>query len=170
MIEAARTIAEAIWSPIPFVRADARNLPWESESFDGVIFGFNGFFMIPGASGREKALGEIFRVLKPRGHYIFTGHDRSLPNQKAHWDREAMKRGTRSGDEGKPEFGDVFADAGLGTMYIHSADPAEVTRLLARAGFEDVQTWSRRELANESSAVREFADECRFWKAVKPAR
>lgn len=167
MIQGARTIAEAIGSRVNFFQADARELPWEEESFEGIIFGFNGFFMIPGTAAREKALGEIHRVLKPGGYFVFTGHDRSLPSQASHWNQIASQWQAGTHSKNSLEFGDVVEDAGLGTMYIHSTALEDTAQLLGKGGFKRVETWSRRELANENSQVREFADECRFWKAKK---
>jgi ubiquinone/menaquinone biosynthesis C-methylase UbiE len=167
MILGARQIGEGIGSKVDFHQADARDLPWAGGSFDGVIFGFNGFFMIPGVEERFKALGEIFRVLKPGGRFLFTGHDRSQNNQKRHWTDESTKWKAGEQDKRKTDFGDVIEETGLGTMYIHSAETEETEAQLNRAGFKSVQSWLRRELGNETAEVRAFSDECRFWKAVK---
>lgn len=167
MIEGARQIAEGLGSQVDFRQADARDMPWADEAFDAIVFGFNGFFMIPGNDQRIKALSEIYRVLKPGGIFIFTGHDRNLNNQRLHWDDLSKRPPDKKGTEANGDFGDVIADTKLGTMYIHSTTDADVSKLLRTHGFENIESWFRSELANERPEVREFADECRFWKGNK---
>ena len=167
MVEGARQISEGLGSSVQFHCEDARKLPWADGSFDGIIFGFNGWFMIPGAEDRFKALQEIFRVLRPGGRFVFTGHDRSQNNQERYWSAEAIEWEAGNQDRRKSDFGDVVADTDSGTMYIHSTSQSETLATLEKVGFENVETWLRRELGNESSQVRDFSDECRFWKAVK---
>ena len=170
MVDGARQIAEGTGSEVMFEQADARALPWGEGQFDGVIFGFNGFFMIPGHGERLKALKEIHRILKPGGRYLFTGHDRELNNQKAHWQQETERRQTEASSKQGSDFGDVISDTQLGTMYIHSTTNEEVFDLLRTHGFENIESWYRSELSNEPSDVRQFSDECRFWKAVKKSQ
>jgi ubiquinone/menaquinone biosynthesis C-methylase UbiE len=167
MIEGAKQIAESLGSKLTFQCADARYLPWKSGCFDGVIFGFNGFFMIPGGKERLRALTEIYRVLKSGGRFIFTGHDRLLSNQKRHWSKEEPDWTKNVQDKRKTDFGDVIEDTELGTMFIHCTDQAETETLMKSVGFTHIESWSRRELSNETARVRNFSDECRFWKAEK---
>jgi SAM-dependent methyltransferase len=168
MIEAARLIAEGLGSRVNFRCDDARRLSFEASSFDGVIFGFNGLFMIPKESDRRRALAEIFRILKPGGRFICTGHDRGLVNQREYWESKGTERSVGGSKSDKSDFGDVVAETELGKMFIHSTTEAEAHRLLKGEGFIDIQSKMRRELANEDSAVRQFSDECRFWRAMKP--
>ena len=57
-----------------FQYADAKDLPFETNSFDFVLFSFNG---IDGAThdDRLKILEEINRVTKPRGYFCFSTHN-----------------------------------------------------------------------------------------------
>ncbi|MDG2170346.1 MAG: class I SAM-dependent methyltransferase [Opitutales bacterium] len=168
MVAVAKQIAESLGSKLSFIEADARCLPWSDGEFDGVIFGFNGFFMIPGHEERLKALKEIHRVLKPGCHFIFTGHDRELSNQRDHWQNKEAAPPTGGVQQGgDTEFGDVVSKTELGTMYIHSTSTEFVELMLLDHGFENVETWLRSELGNESALVRNFSDECRFWTASK---
>ena len=167
MIESAQLIRESEQSRILFRQADARNLPWPDNYFQGVIFGFNGFFMIPGEIERLKALKEIHRVLKRGGTYIFTGHDRNFSNQKDHWTEEELQWRSGKEDKRKVDFGDVLESTELGLMYIHSTSEEQTELLLREVGFDSIQTYLRQELGNEGYAVRRFSDECRFWLAVK---
>jgi SAM-dependent methyltransferase len=57
-----------------FKEADARNLTFaEDDSFDVVLFSFNGIDYIP-HEGRLRALAEIRRVLRPDGLFLFSTH------------------------------------------------------------------------------------------------
>lgn len=169
MIKAAKLVAQSLGSKVKLWSADARALPFEDCCFNGVIFGFNGLFMIPNLCDRKQALHEIFRVLKPSGRFICTGHDRNLGNQRAYWALERSKWNDNQANRAdKCEFGDIVAETELGTMYIHSTTESQGIDLLNGAGFVDVQSWLRRELGNEGREVRRFSDECRFWKAIKP--
>jgi SAM-dependent methyltransferase len=69
---------------------DARNLEaFESNSFDLVNFSFNGIDYVE-PDGRKKVLSEICRVLKPRGIFFFSTHnkDHSTFNKPA-WSNPA---------------------------------------------------------------------------------
>ncbi len=167
MIAGAKQIGESLGSKLPFFEADARCLPWQASAFGGVIFGFNGFFMIPGHEERLKALAEIHRVLKPGGRFLFTGHDRGLRNQRQHWLQKEAELNADGCSSLHPDFGDVVSDTDLGTMYIHSTSIDQVEKMLHGSGFQQVDTWLRSELGNETASVRNFSDECRFWRAVK---
>ena len=167
MIEGARLIAEGTDSSVTFLQADARQMPFAADTFDSVIFGFNGFFMIPGHKERMKALNEIHRILKMGGCFIFTGHDRNLRNQRDHWQEKALRMRREVADTTSEDFGDVVAETEWGTMFIHSTTEEDVADLLNSSGFSNVETWLRSELGNEGAMVRAFSDECRFWKATK---
>ncbi|MDA0349784.1 MAG: class I SAM-dependent methyltransferase [Verrucomicrobia bacterium] len=167
MIESAQLIGDSKQSRIAFRQADARALPWPDNYFDGVIFGFNGFFMIPGEIERRKALKEIHRVLKKDGTYIFTGHDRKFSNQKDHWTLEEIAWKSGKQDNRKVDFGDVLESTELGLMYIHSTSEEQTELFLKEEGFVSIETYLRQELGNEGYVVRRFSDECRFWLAVK---
>ena len=95
MILHARKLSRSLKSKINFHRQDATKLSYKDESFDGVIFGFNGLMQIPGKQNRENAIIEAFRVLRPGGNFIFTAHDRSLPKWKKFWANEQKKGGEK---------------------------------------------------------------------------
>ena len=65
--------------------ADARALNISGDVFDFALFSFNGIDSI-NHDARVKALGEIYRVLKPGGVYMFSTHNRDFRNfKKAPW-------------------------------------------------------------------------------------
>jgi hypothetical protein len=50
---------------------------------------------------------------------------------------------------------------------MHLPDRAEVLADLAATGWTHVEDVMRDKLVQESRAVREFSDNCRFWAAMK---
>ena len=85
LIEVAHKIAQKKQISADLAVVDARAMPVNSASLDGIIFGFNGLMQIPGRSSRLAALKEINRVLVPGGKFIFTSHDRGMPKWKKFW-------------------------------------------------------------------------------------
>ena len=59
--------AEGVAERVELRDGDARQLPFDSQSFDVVVSSM-ALHNIPGASGRAAAVREIVRVLKPGGH------------------------------------------------------------------------------------------------------
>ena len=56
-------------------QADARALPFATESVEVVIFAFNGIDFLYPEADRVSALREIGRVLRPGGHFILSTHN-----------------------------------------------------------------------------------------------
>ena len=76
MIEMAKDIAKSKNLGIDYRVGDATNLEFQDNYFDNVIFANNGWTQIPAKENRQKALNEMYRVLKSGGYYIFTAHKR----------------------------------------------------------------------------------------------
>ncbi len=168
MVREARRIARVLELPVAFRQGDATRLRFEDDLFDGAIFGFNGLMQIPGRAARRAALAEIRRVVRPGAAFLFTTHDRLLPRFRTFW-QEERRRWERG--EQKPElleFGDRWEETVHGTLYIHIPLPDEVREDLVATGWKYEWDRLRSDIAVESPAVREFADECRFWVARKP--
>lgn len=168
MVEKARHLARLLEYGIPFRVGDATALDFDNDSFDGAIFGFNGFMQIPGRGRRQKALAEVLRVVRTGGYFVFTTHDRNNPRQKKFWQEEAERWAAGEQDPRLVEFGDRYHEAPVGCTFMHIPTREEVLEDLAAAGWVHKQDFRRAEMAKEPDDVREFSDECRFWIAQKP--
>jgi len=156
-------------SGVRFAVEDATLLSFSDQTFDGVIFGFNGLMQIPGRENRLRAMREACRVLKAGGRFVFTTHDRAFPKWKKFWKVEKKKWRNGQQDKSLIDFGDRFEETPRGKLFIHVPDVAEIREDLKKAGFVVERDLLRSRLADESELVREFSDECRFWIARKPA-
>ena len=168
MVETAREVCAREREKIRFAVADASALEFPDASFDAVVFAFNGLQMIPRRERRERALREIFRVLRPGGIFIFTGHDRGVPARRAHWEQEKARWENRSRDPELDDFGDWNHSTPQGAMFIHAAEPEEIRSALEAAGFRVLFSELRSRMGEEPPEVREFSDDTRFWVAEKP--
>jgi len=72
MIESAKQQAGVQKVKIDFSVMDAVNMDYESESFDNILFSYNGLENIPKKENREKFFRDVFNILKPGGYFIFT--------------------------------------------------------------------------------------------------
>ncbi|MEM9026505.1 MAG: class I SAM-dependent methyltransferase [Verrucomicrobiota bacterium] len=168
MVKEARRIATTLEYAIPFKVEDATKLSFEDDLFDGAIFGFNGMMQIPGAENRQKAMAEVYRVIRPGAFFVFTTHDRELPKFRTFW--EAEKKRWRRGEQ-HPElvdFGDRYEETDMGMLFIHVPTPQEIRDLAKSVGFRVEADVMRSVIANEPPRVREFSDDCRFWVLQKP--
>jgi ubiquinone/menaquinone biosynthesis C-methylase UbiE len=163
MIWMAKINAEAWELPIPFVLGDATNLNYADASFDGVIFSYNGIMQIPGSVNRRKAMGEIRRVLKNGGFFIFTTHDRHFdPVFAPFWvEQEKLWREGKQ-DERVLEYGDIIIETNP-TIFVHIPVPEDTENLLTDAGFKVLKTAMRSELCEEPEHVEKYSCNCRFW-------
>ena len=155
---------------IKFEIGDATNLKFSDHSFDVVIFSFNGLMSIPNSINRSKALGEINRVLKESGTFIFTTHDRDKEEGFfTFWSNEKEKWNLGNQDSSLYEFGDLIATSKNETneIFIHIPNQTEVRQLLANNGFETVETFYRSDSFHESEIVKSHSGSCRFWITKK---
>lgn len=168
MVNRARHLARMLERRVPFRVGDATRLEFEDNIFDGAIFGFNGLMQIPKRTERERALAEVFRVIRPGAWFAFTTHDRDNPRFRTFWESEKVRwRRAKQGPE-LDEYGDRFESTPLGDLFIHVPTIEEVRGMLKGAGFRIEADVPRSAIANEPPEVREFSDECRFWVAQKP--
>lgn len=139
--------------------ADACALPYADQSFDGVIFAFNGLMCMRGKADRDRALPEIRRVLKPGGIFLFTANDRAAGEHRELWAQEPTLPGCQPGDR--------WHETDSTPVFMHSSTEAETRAELTAAGFAVRKCPLRSEVAAENAAVRAFAGETRFYVAER---
>lgn len=168
MVARARYLVKMLEYSIPFRVCDATALEFEAEVFDGAIFGFNGLMQIPVRAGREQALREVLRVLRPGAWFCFTTHDRERSPHQTFWAAEKARweTGTQSAD--LEVFGDRAEATEDGQHFMHVPTQAEMTALLKKVGFRLEATVMRSDLTREPATVEAFSDDCRFWVVQKP--
>ena len=162
MVVAASQLAESEGVNFSCKVCDATKICFASESFDAVVFGFNGLMQIPKEKNRRKALCEIFRVLKSGGVFIFTTHDRAVKENSFYWEAEFKQWARGCQNPVLDEFGDIYYKGEHGNIFIHSPVEEEIVDALKYAKFETIFSARRSELASESAEVEDFSDDCVF--------
>lgn len=168
MIEEATAIAECLRAEIAFQWEDATALSFEPEFFGAVVFGFNGWMQIPGREWRRKALSELWRVCKPGGFFIFTTLDREDPLYEAVFSDLSDYDHDPRRNPNVLEDGDRHFKTEHGTTFMHVPRRSEVIEDLESTGWLLQEDQMRSQIANESSEVIDFSEDCRFWVAKKP--
>jgi len=146
MIEIAKKVSFTKGADINFLLGDATNLKFEDNYFDGAIFANNGWVQIPGKENRQKALDEIYRVLKPNSYFILTAHQRYYSGRYLFlWIKNWIKFYIV-----KPlgfnikeiDFGDYFFERNykIGNIapkqFIHCASKKEIEKQIEKSGFK----------------------------------
>jgi SAM-dependent methyltransferase len=139
--------------------ANACRLTYPDQSWDGVVFAFNGLMCLRGRTDRLEALAEIYRVLKPGGKFLFTGNDREKGEHTDLWKKESILPGCQNGDR--------WHETDSTPVFMHSSTERETRQELLNAGFKILQSPLRSEVALENSKVKDFAGETRFYIAAR---
>lgn len=157
--------------PCNLIGYNSRRRRAAPAGFAGVLFLFNGLMQIPGREHRRAALRGLHALVRPGAPLLFTTHDRDdEPAERRHWARHAELWAQGKQDPALVEFGDrYFVDDDHYRVFMHLPDRAEILEDLAVTGWTHEWDEMRRRIAAESSAVKDFSDECRFWLARKPA-
>jgi ubiquinone/menaquinone biosynthesis C-methylase UbiE len=78
---------------LEFRIVDAADLSiFEDESFDAVVFAFNGIDYVSPADARGRCFQHIHRVLKANGCVIFSSHNPRAILVRPRWNRERLRR------------------------------------------------------------------------------
>ncbi len=159
MVSITQGVLEQAGADLKAEVADACNLSYTDESFDGVIFAFNGLMCMRGQADRLRALPEIHRVLKRRGKFLFTANDREKGEHAKEWANEPQLP--------NGQLGDRWHETDSTPVFMHSSTEAETLAELRQFNFNIIQTALRSEIAPENASVRAFAGETRFYLAEK---
>jgi SAM-dependent methyltransferase len=140
-IERAREENERLKLRVRFRVADVTELPFESESFDNIVFAYNGIEGIASEELRERALTELCRVLRPGGRLVLS--TKSSFNWE-YW-REFRLKGAakkllaRVGLAGREwlglRSGDILHREAGHVVRLHTTNPILMGRRLRRIGF-----------------------------------
>lgn len=161
MIETAKKVAKSKNLDIDYRVGDAVNLEFEDNYFDSAIFANNGWTQIPSKRKRQKALNEIYRVLKPGGIYIFTAHKRYYSGFYfffwiKQWFRFYILKPLGIKIE-EIDFGDRYFRRQVNgkklkqKQYIHIASIKEVKEQIKKSGFKLVKAISMGEVSKDDA-------------------
>jgi ubiquinone/menaquinone biosynthesis C-methylase UbiE len=152
MLSALEANAAELGLGVETVAADAEQLPFADASFDLVL----GHAVLHHIPDLDRAAAEMHRVLEPGGTIAFCGEpsahgDRiaALPKRAAIaaaplW-RRLLGAGGRDGGDGRdPDYGHALE----AEVDVHAFAPAEIRRVLARAGFTAIRIRGEELLAN----------------------
>ena len=167
MVAEARDIADCKGAIIDFRCEDATGLSYPEERFDGVIFGFNGLMQIPGRENRRRALKEVWRVIKPDGRFIFSTLDRADRLYRSVFRDPDNFEHNIERNPNLLEMGDRHFETRHGTSFMHVPTRDDIVQDLKATGWFLCEDQMRSELSDESSSVREFSEDCRFWVVKK---
>jgi ubiquinone/menaquinone biosynthesis C-methylase UbiE len=98
-VDYAASMVKACQTKFPdleFMVADAANLSALSDqSFDAVVFAFNGIDYVLPAEARQSCIQHLHRVLKPGGCLIFSSHNPRAVLVRPQWNRERLRNMAR---------------------------------------------------------------------------
>ena len=167
LIDFAKTYSKEKNLDIKFVVGDATKLEFEDNSFDIVIFSFNGMQCIPGSDNRKNVLKEVYRVLKPGGYYIFTAHDRHdpiAPQYLPFWDKIENDWKNGINESGVECLGDLITTDPAGEeAFIHFSTIEEMKEFISEQPFEIIEFNHSYNIAEEFGKTKEFAGDTVFW-------
>jgi len=169
MIVQAKRISKELNYDITFSVGDAAFLDYDDETFEAALFSFNGIMQIPGRENRIKVLKEIKRILKPKGYFLFSTHDRDDSKEyKSFWKEEKRRWALHLQDGSLHEFGDKIIKNEERDVFLHFPTREEVISSLEEAGFVLIEGILRSELCEESEEVKKYSTDCVFWVVQKP--
>jgi len=150
---------------INFVVGDATKLNYQDNSFDVVIFSFNGMQCIPGKKNRDNVLKEVYRVLKPGGYYIFTAHNRDDSGKFQHvWNEEKIKWENGKQDKNLEMFGDRYSIDQTGEIaFVHFSNIEEMKEFIYQEDFIIIEFIKSTDIAIENENTKKFCNPTVFW-------
>jgi ubiquinone/menaquinone biosynthesis C-methylase UbiE len=152
MLDQLATTAEALGlSTVSTVVTEAEALPFEDESFDLVL----GHAVLHHIPDLDRAFAEFKRVLRPGGLIVFAGEpsrygDRlaALPKRTGMIAAPVWRRLTGAHARAVADVDQSEGHSLEGEVDVHAFAPADLRRLLERAGFDDRRVGGEELLAN----------------------
>ncbi|AEF41675.1 Methyltransferase, UbiE/COQ5 family protein [Hoyosella subflava DQS3-9A1] len=145
MVKVALRNAEHLGLTVDGRVADAEGIPYDDATFDLVV----GHAVLHHIPDVEKALTEVLRVLKPGGRFLFAGEPTTVGNLYARKLGQATWYATtnitklpmlRTWRRPQQELDESSRAAALEAVVdLHTFDPAELERIAASAGADDVR-------------------------------
>jgi ubiquinone/menaquinone biosynthesis C-methylase UbiE len=133
------------------VVTEAETLPFDDECFDLVL----GHAVLHHIPDLDRAFAEFRRVLRPGGAIVFAGEpsrygDRlaALPKRTGVFVAPAWRRAVGARERAVAEADQSEGHSLEGEVDVHAFAPADLRRLLERAGFEDRRVGGEELLAN----------------------
>lgn len=169
LINYAKSYSQENKLDINFVNGDATKLEYDNNTFDAVIFSFNGMQCIPGKKNRDNVLKEVYRVLKPNGVYIFTAHNRDDSGEyQKFWDEEKIKWENGTQDKNLEIYGDKYSIDKTGQIcFVHFSNIEEMKEFIYQQDFEILETTKSTDISEENEKTKEFANPTVFWVVKK---
>lgn len=171
LIEFAQDYSKRYSLDIKFIVGDATKLNYDDNTFDVVIFSFNGMQCIPGLENRRNVLKEVYRVLKPGGYYIFTAHDRHDPNSPQYlplWEKIENDWANGINESNVECLGDLITiDPAGEEAFIHFSTIDEMKEFIKEQPFEIVEYNYSYNIAKEEGKTKEFSGDTVFWVLKK---
>ena len=155
---------------VDFEVGDATQLKYKDNTFDVVIFSYNGMQCIPGEQNRKNVLKEVYRVLKPNGYYIFTAHDRHDPKSSYldFWNDIETKWENGINEKNVECLGDLITiDQAGEEAFIHFSTIEELEQFVKEQPFDIIEHIHSYDIAEESEETKKFAGDTVFWAIRK---
>ncbi len=175
MVDQARRFTAGAVVPCPLGVGDATDLPFQANSFDGILFSYNGIELIPKEKGKVRALEEVYRILRPGGHFIFTTHafealNKYIYSRLQRLALQFVNRALRRSDL-DAEFGEIITDLdrNVEVYYMQINSPRKYRRLLGSVGFDLAyySSRSRIDAGRPPSRWADFDSDFKFYVARK---
>ncbi|MFH1571415.1 MAG: class I SAM-dependent methyltransferase [Gemmatimonadota bacterium] len=175
MVRTARQQAQLAGVEVDFRTMNALDLALPPESFDVALFSYNGIELLPGRGGKRRAFEEVYRILRPGGHFIFCAHSLFALNAFAPMRLKAFAKLCLGRLLGLPvrerELGERFIDEPWEeAKYLQILPPSALKGMLREAGFDLVyfNTRGRIEAGRPWTWTGAWEDGERFYVAQKP--
>lgn len=138
--------AQSHFSGIEFLVSDAATLPFSDNSFEYVIFAYNGIDYLLPEQRRREALREIRRVIRPSGVFIFSSHNSWYTFPAVLRDQTFVKNrylSTKNRDRFFSRY--KFENAEVGWLKTYFTNPVRQWRELRTVGFNLVDVIGRQD-------------------------